>query len=260
MRRSSVRPDPTRPRARGPRRREAGATRSAPPGAAARRERREEPRRSRRPLRYSCSTLWPTISSTSRPSASGGDAGRCGAPVGEHRHPVADPADLVEAVRDVDDAHAVRRQPADDFEEGLDLALVQDGRRLVHDQQPHVDGQRPRDRDDLLGGRPKRPHLRASRDRRVAEAREQRVRLPVHLVEVEKGPAPRLVRQEDALRDRQVIDQVQLLVDRGHSPLERLRRVTDRKRLAHEQDLAAGGLVRARDALDQRRLAGPVRP
>ena len=84
-------------------------------------------------------------------------------------------------------------------------------------------------------------------------------RVPAHPVEVEQRPAARLVREEDALRDRQVLDQVELLVDRRDAARERRRGVAHRQRLALEEDLAAGGLVDAGDALDQRRLAGAVR-
>ena len=84
-------------------------------------------------------------------------AGGRGAAVGQDRDPVADPADLVEAVRDVDDADALGGQPPDDVEERLDLVVVQDRGRLVHDQQARVVRQRASDRDDLLGRRPQRP-------------------------------------------------------------------------------------------------------
>ena len=56
------------------------------------------------------------------------------APVGEHRHAVADALDLVEAVRDVDHAHTLGREPPDDPEQRLDLVVIEDRRRLVHDQ------------------------------------------------------------------------------------------------------------------------------
>ena len=54
------------------------------------------------------------------------DAGRCRAAVREHRHAVADTADLVEPVGDVDDADALRGKPANDVEQRADLAFVED--------------------------------------------------------------------------------------------------------------------------------------
>ena len=78
-------------------------------------------------------------------------------------------------------------------------------------------GQGTRDRDDLLRRRPQLPDLRAHGDRVVAEPSEQRRRLAVHRVEVEQRPTPRLVREEDALGDAQIGDEVELLVDRRHA-------------------------------------------
>ena len=160
---------------------------------------------------------------------------------------------------DVDHADALRRQAADDVEQRADLGVVEHRGRLVHDQQADVAGERAGDRDDLLGRRPELPHLGADRDRLVPEPAQERRRLAVHLVEVEQRPAPRLVREKDALGDAQVRDQVELLVDRRDASLQRSRRVARRKRLTQEQDLAAGRLDDAGHALDQRRLAGAVR-
>ena len=156
-------------------------------------------------------------------------AGRGGPAVGEHGDATPDAPDLVEPVRDVHHAHAVVGEAANHVEERLDLALVEDRGRLIHDQQPRVDGQGPRDRDDLLRGRPQRPHLRPRGDRLMAEPRQQRARHAAHLVEVEQRPATRLVGQEDALRDRQVLDQIELLIDRRDPAFERLGRVADRQ-------------------------------
>ena len=175
-----------------------------------------------------------------------GHAGGGGATVGEHRHAVADPADLVEAVGDVDHPDPVGGEPPDDLEQGLDLALVEDRRRLVHDQQADVVGERPGDRDDLLGGRPQRADLGRGDDRLVAEPLEQRRRLAAHPVEVEQRPAPRLVGEEDALGDRQVLDQVELLVDRRDAAPRLAAGSPDRQGLAAEEDLARGRLDGAR--------------
>ena len=77
-------------------------------------------------------------------------------------------------------------------------------------------------------------------DRLVPEPREERRGVAVHPVEVEQRAAPRLVRQEDALGDAQVGDQVELLVDRRDAALERSRGIARGERLALEEDLAAG--------------------
>ena len=188
-----------------------------------------------------------------------GETARRRAAVGQDGHAVADAPDLVETVRDVDDADALRGQTANDVEERADLGLVEDRRRLVHDEQPHVARERAGDRHDLLRRRPELPHLGAHGDRLVSEPSEQRSGVAVHLVEVEQRATARFVREEDALRDAQVRDEIELLVDRRHAALERSRGVSRRQRLAQEQDLAAGGLHRAGDTLDERRLACAVR-
>ena len=82
----------------------------------------------------------------------GGQVGGDGAAVLEDGDPVADLADLLEPVRDVDDGDALGGQVADDPEEVLHLLLVEGGGGLVHDDQPGVVGERPRHADDLLAG------------------------------------------------------------------------------------------------------------
>ncbi len=189
----------------------------------------------------------------------GGQAGRDRAPVGEDRDAVAALRDLVEAMGDVDDADALGGEPADDAEQRLHLAVVEDRRRLVHDQQPHLLRQRAGDRDDLLGGGAEREHARVDRDRRVVEALHQRARLALHRGAIEQRAAAQLVAEEDRLVDAQVLDEVELLVDRRDAARERLGRLTGGQRLAVDEHLARRRLDHARDALDERRLAGAVR-
>ena len=61
-----------------------------------------------------------------------------GASVLEDRDAIADRADLLEPVRDVDDRDAIGRQIADDVEQPGDLTLIENRGRLVHDHQLHV--------------------------------------------------------------------------------------------------------------------------
>ena len=169
------------------------------------RARRARPRRSRlgavrdraaRPCGRPCARR------ARRCGVSAGQAGRHRAPVGEHRHAVADPLDLVEAVRDVDDAHALGREPPDDPEQRLDLAVVEDRGRLVHDQQPDVARQRAGDRDDLLRRGPQRAH-----EHRPGEMSAWSRRSSSAVVSVasrsrsSKPSAARLVAEEHALGD-----------------------------------------------------------
>src|SRR5699024_97486 len=67
-----------------------------------------------------------------------------------------------------------------------------------------------------------------------------------------------LVAEVDVLGDGEAVDDVELLVDGGDAETEAGDRVRDGHRLAAERDLALRGLVRSREDLDERGLAGPV--
>ena len=187
------------------------------------------------------------------------EPGRDRAAVGEDGDAVAEAADLVEAVRDVDHADALRSEPADDAEHRLDLVVVEDRGRLVHDQQAHVARERAGDRDDLLTGRAQVPDVGPRRDPLVVEALQDLSGVAAHPVDLEQPRPPRLVAQEDVLGDGQVLDEVELLVDRRHPAVERAAGVALGKRCAADQDLARARLDGPGDALDQSRLAGAVR-
>ena len=68
----------------------------------------------------------------------------------------------------------------------------------------------------------------------------------------------RLVTEEHGLGDAQVLDEVELLVDRPDPVGHGLRRLAYGQQLAIDADLALSRGDHARHALDQRRLAGPV--
>ncbi len=69
--------------------------------------------------------------------------------VAQHRHAVAELEDLVEPVRDEDDAPPLRDEVARRTEHALDLGLAERCRRLVQDQQPRVADEQARDLDEL---------------------------------------------------------------------------------------------------------------
>ena len=69
--------------------------------------------------------------------------------VAEHRHPVGDPADLLQTVRDVDDADALPSQRPEAIVQGPRLVIRERGGRLVEDQGPGLPGQRAGDLDQL---------------------------------------------------------------------------------------------------------------
>ena len=76
-----------------------------------------------------------------------------GAPVAHHGDPVADGVELVEPVGDEDDRHALARAAADDVEQDADLVLGERRRRLVHDHELGLGGQRAGDARSSAGWR-----------------------------------------------------------------------------------------------------------
>ena len=72
--------------------------------------------------------------------------------VADHGDAVGDAEDLVQAVGDVDDGHALRLQRARDVEQAGDLMGRQAGGRFVHDQDLDLQRQRAGDLDGLLFG------------------------------------------------------------------------------------------------------------
>ena len=82
--------------------------------------------------------------------------------------------------------------------------------------------------------------------------------LACHRAPADEAEPARLVAEEHVLRHRQVVDQVEFLVDGGDAGLHRGLRVGEADRLAEPLDLPGVGLVRAGEHLDQRGLAGAV--
>ena len=144
-----------------------------------------------------------------------GEAGRDGAAVLEDGDPIADLADLLEPVRDVDDGDTLGGEVADHAEQVVDLALVEDGGRLVEDEQPGVVGEGARHADDLLGGGREPADRAGGRDLGVPEPGEQLARPTDRLPALAEAGGAELVAEEDVLGDAEVGNEVELLVDRG---------------------------------------------
>ncbi len=133
-------------------------------------------------------------------------------PVAHHRHPVRDDLELLEAMRDVDDPVAALAQDPGDPEQLVDLRLGERRRRLVHDQDIRVEGERLRDLHHLLLGDGQTgdagPRVEAD-----VELFEQLRGLAVELLLVQPEATARLAPDEDVLGHREVAHQVELLVD-----------------------------------------------
>ncbi len=177
--------------------------------------------------------------------------------VAQHRHPVGQPHDLVELVRDEDDGDTARREPADLLEQRLRLAHRQHGGRLVHDQHPGVAADRLGDLDHLLVGHRQGIDARIGVDVDMQRF-EQGARLVVHFAGAEEAATVDLAAQEDRIHHPQMLGEVELLVDEDDAHALGLPVGRQRHGLAVINDGARGRLLEARQDLHQRRLAGAV--
>ncbi len=176
----------------------------------------------------------------------GGQVGGDGLAVLEHRESVADAADLLEPVRDVDDRLARRAQIVDDLEQSVDLVGVEHGRRLVHHDHAGVVRECASHRDDLLAGGRQAADLAGRADLGMAERGEELACLLVHVGVAGDTAERHLVAEEDVVGDAQAVDQVELLVDRGHAGRQRGDRIGEGDGLAFPQDRALVDAVGAR--------------
>ncbi len=179
--------------------------------------------------------------------------------VAQDRDAVGDPGELLHAVGDVDDAHALRLESRHQLKQAMGLPVGQRGRRLVEDEHRDLAAQRLGDLDHLL----LRP--RQARNRRVVidvetEVGEHVARTLPDGGAVQQAMARRLVAQDQVLRHRQCRNQRKLLEHRADAAQPCLLHARQLHTFAADADLAAGGRVGARQQRDQRRLAGAVLP
>ena len=180
--------------------------------------------------------------------------------VAEHGHPVGQREDLVHLVADVQHGGAGLAQVVDHAEEPGDLRVRQRRGRLVHDHDRGVEGQGLGDLDHLLVADPQVADPGPRRDRR-AQAVEQPARPGLHraVVQPAQPAAPRLLAaQEDVVGDRELRDEVQLLVDDPDAGVLGLARPGEPHRPAVQADLAVVVGDRAGQDLHQRALARAV--
>ena len=182
---------------------------------------------------------------------------QCAVP--EDRDVVADPPELVQLVRDVDDGDVVLAQVVHHREQHVDLVIGQGRRRLVHDQDLDVLQQHLADLHQLLLA-----------DRQVGDQRRRPEILPQarhHLggpaslggeVHEPSGDPARFAPGEHVLGDRKIREQAQFLMDDADARLLRGPRAVQLHRLPVQQNPTAGRLHRTRKDLHQRRLAGSV--
>jgi hypothetical protein len=177
--------------------------------------------------------------------------------VAQHRDAVADLVDLVEEVRHEDDRDAAFLEVADHAEQLGALVEVETRRGLVEHQDPGLGRDRAGDRHELLDGEGVPAEDRGRVDVE-AEVGEYGVGALAHLPPVDQTEPAWLAAERDVLRDRDVRQQVDLLVDRPHTGLLGVVRRAEVHDGAVEPQLALRQAEGAGDRLDQRRLAGAV--
>jgi hypothetical protein len=177
--------------------------------------------------------------------------------IAHDRYPVADGVELVQPVADVNHRDPTRLEATDHVEQDLDFAFIERGRRFVHDDDPRVGRDRPRDGHHLLQGNVERterpPHVDVH-----AEAVQHRGGIAVHPLPIEQTPAPRLTTHEDVLGRASIGNEVDLLVDRADPGELGLLGVVEVDRLPLQQDRPGVAPVGAVEDLDKGALAGAV--
>ena len=170
---------------------------------------------------------------------------------------VGDLEDLLEVVRDVDDADAVVAQPSDVREEALDLGRAERRGRLVEDDELGARRQRAGDLDGLLLGHAELAR-RAVEVAADADQLEPLLRQPARVAPGDGAEAAGQAAEQHVLDHAQVARDLALLRDQADADLARLDRREVRERLPVEADLAAVGADDTRDDLQERRLASAV--
>ena len=173
---------------------------------------------------------------------------------------VAQVEDLVETVRDEEDAGPASRRLRATANSRSTSTPLKGRRRLVHDQDFGVQRNRLGDLDDLLV-RDGQAFGDAGRVDRNAKAVEQLARLPDHRRRADEPEAALgLAADENVLRDAQVREERGLLVDDRDSGVLALGNVAELDALARHLEVAGIGVVQAGEDFHQRGLAGAVLP
>ena len=160
---------------------------------------------------------------------------------------------LLEPVRDVEHRAAVAGEPAQRHEELVRLLRGEHRGRLVHDQQPRLLQQATHDLDALALAH------REIRDQRGRLQRQPELRRhPRDALAERPEIEPPGQGERDVLGHGERLEQREVLEHHADPEPPGRRRVRDVDRLAAPPELPVGGLERAVDDLDERRLAGAV--
>ena len=177
--------------------------------------------------------------------------------IAQHHDLLADLEDLDELVANEEHRHALGLEAEDGGQQRMHLALRQRRRRLVHDDQPGIERQRPGDRDELLVSDGKRFDARIEGDIHL-DALEDGFGQRAHAAAVDQLVAGANFGAEgDVLGNRQIGEEREILEDDLDAARHRAARV-EPGRLAVDEYLAGGGRFHARQNLDERGLTAAV--
>jgi len=180
-------------------------------------------------------------------------------PVAQHRDGVGQLEDLFEPMRDVDDGHALPTQVAHHPEQRAGLAFGECGRRFVHDHDLGAAADGPGNLDRLHLGDTEFAHPAVGRDRDI-QSPQQPLRLPPlgRAVHPAERTARRLSSHQDVLRNRQIEEGHQFLMDHRHPQLPRRVRMPQPDRASSKADFAGVRRLETRQQAHEGGLARPV--
>ena len=181
----------------------------------------------------------------------------CYAAIPENGDEIADPYELLEPVRDIDDRHALRLQIRDHAKQNLDFGRAQRGGRLVHDKDANVLSHGFRNLDELLLADHQILDPSARVDRRAQAVHDGRgLALLCGMVDV--ATAHDLAIGENILRHREIAEQVEFLEHHADAVPHCVGGVRKDHGLALEQNASGRRPFDASDNLHQRRFSGAV--
>ena len=172
--------------------------------------------------------------------------------------PVAELEQLFQFMRDEQDGHALGLQAPDGLHQLIDLLLAQGGGRLVHDNQLGIQRHSLGDLHHLLLAGAQLAAFHFDIDLGVAQRSQCLLGLLIHSGIIQKAVFLNGASHENVIRDRQLFDNVQLLVHAGDARLAGLDRVVEHDLLAVHIDFPLLRHMHAGEHLDQGGFAGAI--
>ena len=179
------------------------------------------------------------------------------AAVAQHRNTVAHLVNLIEEVRNKDQAHALIAQLAHQGKKHLHFLGIEAGGGFIEDQHFRREIDSATDRHDLL-------HRHGKTVQRFAHVEREAIRFHqlrgarFHLFAAQQAKTSGLAANKQVIRYRHVWQQVHFLVDRADPQLLRMRGVFGRNSITFQPDSAAIGVIDPGQGFNQRRLPRPV--